>query len=742
MATIEEVLNQAIAMHQAGQVQQAIPVYQKIIAATQEKHFVAMQLLGVAFGQVHRHPQAIEILQKAMVLDPDAPDAHLALANSFLATAQTDKAIPHLNKALAINPAMHQARLELAGIYEKQQQTDLAIEQYMHLLRHDPSHIACLNNLAGLLIQEGHFDQAAKHLDRVLEKQPNYLSAMCHQAMVYQAKGQIDQALELLNQAKTQHPSQIQPRYMLAVHYKQAGDLEQADEICTQIIALKPDHVDALVMRGEIQQAFNSPGQALTQYDQALQVCSETQSAAIRVKRALALPIVLHDVDQIRFFRKTLTQTLERLNLDQPVIANPLKSAQSMPLLLAYHGQNDKAIYESLAALYRKACPSLTWTAPHVTAQSNTLQTANRPIRLAMISKNLNNHTIGQFMLGIAEHLDTQDFELSIFHISNKTDEIATAINQHASFSCVLADDLLAARNQIASHQPDIVFYPDIGMEPMSYFLAFSRLAKVQCVWWGHPVTTGIPTLDYYVSSEKLEPPHAQEHYTEKLVRLPSFAMYSQKPLPTANLTPLSHWGITTENVNLYLCCQSLFKVHPDFDAVLLEILEKDANALLIFFQGEYTNWQEVLRNRWNDTIGPMGRRIIFLPRQPYPLFLELIQHAKVILDTLHFAGCNTTLQCLALGKPIITLPGPYMKSRITTAAYLQMGMTDLIAKNMNEYIRLAIKLGNDPAFNQACHQKIRAQNATLFANPQAVKELETFFKEAHQNTLRQTSEN
>ena len=74
---------------------------------------------------------------------------------------------------------------------------------------------------------------------------------------------------------------------------------------------------------------------------------------------------------------------------------------------------------------------------------------------------------------------------------------------------------------QVAATELDVLFYADIGMDPTTYFLAFSRLAPVQCVTWGHPVTTGIPNIDDYLSSDVFEAPGAEAHYTERLIRLP-----------------------------------------------------------------------------------------------------------------------------------------------------------------------------------------------------------------------------
>ena len=726
MATLQEVLNHAISLHQAGQIRQAAGLYQKIISSCKGQHPQAMQLLGTALGQLNEHPNAIDMLQKALALAPESPQGHYALAMSLRATGQRKTAISHFKSALTYDPALLQARLQLAAEFEDDGQPDHAIEQYIRLLRVDPNHVAGLNNLAGLLLGQGQFIQAKMHLKRVLELAPDHLPALCNLAMIDHAHGQTDEAIEQLKAACRSHKADPQPRYQLAMILKHDGQLEEADSILQQLIAINPNHAQAWAQRGEILQQLNNPGHALMAYDEAIKLAPENMIPSLKLKRALALPIILPDLEHIDMCRQTLMQTIDRLMAEDVIIQDPLQEVSATPVYLAYHGMDDKPIHEALGKLYRKIAPVLSWQAPHV----NQPRDPQRPIRIAMVSQYLNNHTIGMFMLGIAEHLNNQQFQLSVFHVAGKSDKIANAINAKSLTHAVLAPQLQAARHQIASTEPDILLYPDIGMEEMTYFLAYARLAKVQCAWWGHPVTSGIDTIDYYLSNAELEPADGHNNYTEKLVKLPSLAMYPSKPQPIPQPLPLDHWGIDAQN-NLYLCCQSLFKVHPDFDVILKKILEEDASALIVFFQGRHPHWHEVLRNRWKESIGPMGRRMIFLPRQPFPDFLQLVQHAKVILDPLHFTNGNTTFQCLGLGKPIVTLPGKFMKSRITTAAYVQMGLRKLIARSPDEYVTMAVRLANDPEYHRAFSQQILQHNDILFANTTAVRELEAFWIDA-----------
>ena len=87
-----------------------------------------------------------------------------------------------------------------------------------------------------------------------------------------------------------------------------------------------------------------------------------------------------------------------------------------------------------------------------------------------------------------------------------------------------------AWRQAISDAAPHVLLYPEVGMDMIVGWLAAQRLAPVQCVAWGHPETTGMPTIDYFLSSDFMEPPDAATHYTESLVRMPHLGHISRPP--------------------------------------------------------------------------------------------------------------------------------------------------------------------------------------------------------------------
>lgn len=282
----------------------------------------------------------------------------------------------------------------------------------------------------------------------------------------------------------------------------------------------------------------------------------------------------------------------------------------------------------------------------------------------------------------------------------------------------------------IAGQGLDVLVYTDIGMDPFTYALAFSRLAPVQCATWGQPSTTGIAALDYFLSAEALECEGAEGRYAERLVRLADPAVYYFRPQLTGTPPARGAFGLP-EGGTLYLCPQSLFKLHPDFDAILGGILRRDPTGYLALLQGPHSTWTERLRQQMASTLPDVRDRIYLVRRLIREDFLRLNAVADVLLDPVHFGGGNTSYEGLALGVPIVTLPSGLLRGRITYALYRQMGVLDCVAGSPEEYVDLAVRLGRERDYREAVRARIRAASGVLYENDAGVRQLEAFFRQA-----------
>ena len=181
---------------------------------------------------------------------------------------------------------------------------------------------------------------------------------------------------------------------------------------------------------------------------------------------------------------------------------------------------------------------------------------------------------------------------------------------------------------------------------------------------------------------------------------------------------------------------QELLKIHPDFDQILAKILIKDPKGYVVFIGGEGKQkfWSEILKERWSKISPLFKEKVLFVNRMNLSDFISLCSCVDVLLDPIYFGGGNSFLESMIVGTPTITMPGKYLKSNITAAAYKQMKISKPpIVKNSKEYIDLAIVLANDRKKNQILREKSKnAANKYLFNNNKTLKEFEKFLEEAH----------
>jgi predicted O-linked N-acetylglucosamine transferase (SPINDLY family) len=282
----------------------------------------------------------------------------------------------------------------------------------------------------------------------------------------------------------------------------------------------------------------------------------------------------------------------------------------------------------------------------------------------------------------------------------------------------------------IAEQGLDLLLFTDVGMDALTYTLAFSRMAPVQCATWGHPVTTGSPQIDYFISSELLEIAEADDHYTEELVRLPSLGTYYYRPARPDLDGARAALGLA-EDEHVYACPQTLFKFHPDFDPVLAEILRRDPRGVLVLIEGRSATWTRLLRERFARTMPDVTDRIRWLRPLPREKFLLLMAAADVALDPLTYGGGNTSYEALAMGTPVVTLPGALLRNRITRALYEKASYLEPVASSETEYVEKAVMLGTDPDYRAHVGTCIDEACEALFEDEAEIRDLEAFLADA-----------
>jgi protein O-GlcNAc transferase len=159
--------------------------------------------------------------------------------------------------------------------------------------------------------------------------------------------------------------------------------------------------------------------------------------------------------------------------------------------------------------------------------------------------------------------------------------------------------------------------------------------------------------------------------------------------------------------------------------------LRRDPLAELVILEGRVPEWTNRLTARWRNLSHLSGDRVRFLPAQSNADFLELLAISDVNLDPFHFGGGNSSYESLAVGTPIVTLPGEFLRSRITTALYKKMGFELLVARDHENYVELAVQLGTDADFRRMCRQHIDNCSPILFQDLAEVRSFENGIQQA-----------
>ena len=392
-----------------------------------------------------------------------------------------------------------------------------------------------------------------------------------------------------------------------------------------------------------------------------------------KIKMDTMMPIIKFNSKEIENIRLEVEQNIDKiledtfdykLNIDNHII-RPLQFG------LSYDQFDNLEINKKCVKFYKKIYPELN--------KINLIKKNNSSkIKLGFISEYLTDHTIGKLFKGIILKLDKKKFEVLVFH-SEKTkkgkilDELKQSEKEGNLKNFFLPKNFSEVQQIILDQNLDILFYPEIGLSLQLYYLSFLRLAKVQITSWGHPETTGNPSIDYFLTSKVIEADGSQKNFSEKLLYLDYMPMYY--------FVPKIHNKIDKDKLsknNIYSCPQTLQKIHPDFDLIIGGIHEKDKKAIIYFIKDVNQIFYLRLIERFKKNKKIDLNRIKFLDGLNWEQYINHCGEASVLLDPVYYGSGNSFYESVYYGTPSITMPTKYTKSRLVLGAYNQMNISDL----------------------------------------------------------------
>jgi protein O-GlcNAc transferase len=689
----------------------------------------AWLLLAQTLLNQNRSDAVLAATQSALQLAPLSAQAYYLEGRAYKVKGDLIAATRSYRRAAAVSAEGEQSLLadiltSLGVALRVLGRPDESAASYAFALGVLPAHVAARTNLERHRASLDHaWPAKSERLIKVLEQQIQLDAAEIAAHLI--ATGRVTDAMHLMRRVLTRHQRPGVPLLVSAAQVAAAaGKYGGALQLFDQVLEADPGNLYALESARAIAVVLGLR-ERVVRHSQAL--LELAPSDEVRVGLRLTLPAVHASAASIRQTRREYEAALDDLLGAGLRIDNPIAATGVASFFLAYHGENDRLLQTKSAKLFAEASPSISFQAPHCRAR----RTPGR-IRVGFICRFFYEHSIGRTSRGLIEKLDRNELEVVVIRLEPSPADAMTAALRAAADQFVDVSTERGfehAQREIAALKLDILFYQEIGMHAFTYFLAFARLAPVQCVSYGHPNTTGIPNVDYFISNDLYELQDSADHYSERLFllrSLPTLAYY-YRPEAGPALTR-ADLGLPAD-ATLYICPQTLFKLHPDMDPLLGQILEADPRGQLILIRGDHYEWNDALKSRFAQSMPRVTDRVVFLESLPWSRFMQVLRSSDVMLDTLHFNGMNSSLEAFAVGLPVVTLPGRLQRGRHTRAMYLKMGISDCIADSAESYVQIAVHLGTDEPYRRSMRERILQANSALYEDVRVVQEFERFFR-------------
>jgi protein O-GlcNAc transferase len=672
---VQTLLAQALQQHQGGQLAEAERLYRQILEADPGQAD-AWHLFGVLALQRGQNSEALERIGKAIAGNNRIPAYHNSQGNALQRLGRFAEAAAAYRRALRLDPGSAGTCCNLAVALQAQGQLDEAAAAYAKALALQPGSAPVHNQLGTLLQQQGKLEAAAASYREALRLKPSFADAYYNLGTALQAQDKLEEATDAYGRVLALKPGCAEAHSNLGTIFSGQGRMEEAAASFARALGLKADYAAAAL------------GQAIA----TIPIFTDTaeQSAA-------ATHDFLHAIEKLEVWSKAHPGALGRVaGTSQPY--HLLYRPQDITQALCRYGE---VMAQASAAYWRPSTPVR-------------VQGRDR-IRLLVVCAYMQaKHPVWNIVLkGLLTHLDRTKFEVVLFHTGLIVDDATEWAKSRCERFVQGPKPVRAWLDAIAQEQPDIIFYPEVGMDAATCALAALRLAPLQVVGQGNAMTTGFPAMDIYFSGELMEGRDAQKHYREKLVRLPGTGLCLEW-----NGGESEAWNgpqKPADCVRFALWLQPL-KFDPMNDVLYARIAKAVGACEFWLVKPKFLSWTgERLYARLSNAFRAEGldpeAHLRLGSWLSHDALSGLFDGMDVYLDSPAFSGCTTAWQALNRGLPIVTLEGEFLRQRQTAGLLRQTGLSETIASSRDGYVEIAARLAEecrDPAKRAARREAVR----------------------------------
>jgi len=743
---ISVILQEAIQLHQNQQWSDAEKKYREYLL-WQEQDISAWIKLGLLLYEVQNYLEAQKVLAKAFEIDPNNSLLCYYLGTVLTQLEQPSSAIAAYQRAIQLDPNLIDAYNNLGNLLAQAHQVEEAEALYRQAISIQPSFFGTYLNLGNLLLEQGELNTAIQTYETAQQLAPgnadiqqtlDYARTLqanpteFHQTFGHQFFQQKHPRLAIRH---FQRYLELQPG-SIALYLELAQALWETGDKSAAIATLQQGlhhHLTSEALYFDLITKLNQTGQTQAAISTAELACqSIPESYTLKLVRAMTLPYIYDSVEEIQIYRDRYLSELQKLlsetqldTKDQQIQAL-IGTSHFASFYITYQAQSmiepQRMFGELVQQIMTANFPQWTQPVPRPPVTGK--------VRIGYLTHYFHSYSGTLWLTGWLRHANHQDFEIYCYYTGNQPDSITQEFRQFSDVFHHIPGTLETIAQQVLADQLHVLVFPEIGMDAQTVQLAALKLAPVQCTAWGHPVTSGLSTVDYYLSSDLMEPDNADQHYTEKLVRLPNLGIAYPRPVVPLLTQPRSAFGLRDEAI-AYFCGQAPFKYLPQHDHLLVEIAQQVPEAQFVFLRAD------VLLPRLQRAFAQAGLQAedycVFLPTLSRADYLTLNVLCDGFLDTIGFTGGNTTFDAIACGLPVITYPQEFMRGCMSYGILQALEITETVAQSEAEYVELAVRLGTDADWRNQLSQSYLEHSDRVFDDQSCLSALEAFYRKVSQ---------
>ena len=689
-----------------------------------------INLLSMIYIHIKEWNKALLYLRKIQLLDPKNESAHYNCGNIFQEIGEFEKSLESYNKAIDINKNNIDAYINRSIAYNKINKFKEAIESLHSAIKIDNNNFEAYNTLGNIFAENKKYDEALYYYNQAIEKDNGAADTYNNKGNVLRELGGYNLALICYDKALELNKNHLSANFNKAILLKENKQLEESLIYLNKtLLIINNNDEEILCIKGQVLRELCRGKEARESFKRAIEINNSNVEAHWAIPFTYILPLTKEE---------NVIKSRSQLIIEIDVLNQWIKKSQKLLLheavgstptfYLAYNEFNNKSILKLIGGISTEIMQK--WSNEIIKEKIN-LTKKNKKIQIGIVGEQIYDHSVWNAITkGIVLNINKEIFEINIFKLGKKSDDETNLAKINSNIFIDSLNTLEEWCKSISSQDLDILIYPEIGMHQLTIQLASMRLAPLQIASWGHPETTGLPTIDYFISAELFEDENSVNNYSEKLIKLANLGSYyyKKKKYIINNNNQIE----IQKDQPILICAGALFKYLPEYDWILIEIIKKIGKCKLIFFQ-QQNEWQKILYERlkfkFAHTSLNIDEYIIFIPFLNTDEFITLLKKSTLYLDSIGFSGFNTAITAIECDIPLVTLNGKFMRGRLAAGILKRIGLEELVAKNEIEYIQIVYKLIKDVAYRRKVKEIIISKREIVFNDIESIKSLEIFLK-------------